>query len=135
MQNARHSEPVLTLARNDAMFLFVQSKQQFGSATEDAALIRPDVHQHNVRANPADTVPGNHKIVPGRAKTTQFALPRHYDGRNLSVWELNNHIPDKAQPPSVADTDDLFAMQIRELCRHSKTPFGESLCGSARGYE
>ena len=53
---------LLTQARNDVGF----SEHQFRSAAEHTAVVRFDIHQHDVRPDTANTAPGNHKIVPWR---------------------------------------------------------------------
>ena len=77
------------------------------------ALVRLSIHQNDIRADPADTVPGDHIIVPSAPKTEHPAGTGNGDGHKLPLRQLHTGIADKAQPLSVADTNNLFTVQVR----------------------
>ena len=80
-----------------------------------AALFRLDIYQNDVRSYPANAVPWDHKIVPGRPKPAQLAPAGDHNGADLPFWQLDDHIVDKPQPLATAHADDLLAVQIRKL--------------------
>ena len=81
----------------------------------NTAFIRFYVHQNNVRTDPADTVPGNNKVVPTTPKTEMPAGARDDNGGNSALRQFNFCVSNKTQPPSVAYTNDLFAVQVRKF--------------------
>ena len=81
----------------------------------NTAFIRFYVHQNNVRTDPADTVPGNNKVVPAAPKTEMPAGPRDDDGGNSALRQFDFGVGNKSQPPPVTQTDDLFAVQVRKF--------------------
>ena len=78
----------------------------------DPALIRFCIHQNDIRTDPADAIPGNHKVVPMSAKTKKPAGTGHDDRGDPSLRQLQAGIANKPQPPAVADADHLFVVQI-----------------------
>ena len=76
------------------------------------ALVRLGIHQHDIRSDPADAVPGDHIIIPPAPKPKHPARTRDGNGHQLSLRQLHTGIADKSQPPPIADADDLFAVQV-----------------------
>ena len=63
-----------------------------GFAAGDAALVRLDLHQDDIRTDAADAVPGNDKVVLPPKETKKAAGTRYYQGQDLPLWELDLHI-------------------------------------------
>ena len=84
--------------------------------------IRVNIHKYDVRAHPADTAPGDHIIVPPAQKSEIPTGSRYDDGHDPALWKLDPGIADKTQPPSVADADDLLAVQFPKPIDHTHTP-------------
>ena len=76
----------------------------------DAAFLWFNVHQNNIRPDSFDTVPGYKKVVPTPEHAKKAAGPRNDDAADFSLWHLDFCVTYKAQPASVADTNDFFAL-------------------------
>ena len=113
------------------------AEQQAVFLPGDPALIGLNIHQHDIRPDPADTVPGDHIIVLPAPKAKHLAPTRHDDGKDMSLGDLHLGIADKAQPPPVIDADHLFAVQ---LCKpdghaHSSPDFFTAYAPSKRNIQ
>ena len=112
---------LLAQARNDVDF----SEHEFWSSPVDPTVFRLDIHQHDVRTDPQDLPPGDDEIIPGRSQTSQLVPPGHYDGGDLTLGKLDEHVADEPQPPPIPYADDLLTVQVCKLCRHKTTPLGK----------
>ena len=86
------------------------------------ALIRLNIHQNNIRSDPAYTMPRDHIIIPAAHQPHELSRSRHHNGAHTPLRHFYPYIANISQPPPVTDADDLLAMQIRELHRHTSTP-------------
>ena len=87
-------------------------QQKTGSVPGYAAFFRFYVYQNDIRADPLHAAPGDHKVVPLSEKSEIPAGAGDDQGVDAALRQLDNCIADKAQPPPVVDTDDLFAVQV-----------------------
>ena len=101
-------------------FFLLKQKSPFGAG--DPALIGLDIHQNNVRSDPANTLPGDHKILPSAPQTQDAARAGDDNGNQLPVRQLYTGIAHEAQPPAVADADDLLTKKVCKLTTHTQPP-------------
>ena len=86
------------------------------------AVLRLGIHQHNIRADPADAVPGDHIIVPSAPKPEKPAGTGDDDGEDIPFRQFDPGIGDIPKPPPVCDTNHFFAVQVRKFRRHTQPP-------------
>ena len=103
----------------------------------DPAFVQFDVHQYDIRAYPANTIPRDQKVTASSHQPEKPAWPRNHDCNDVSLRQLHLHIRNKTQPFPVTDADHLFALQLRKSDRHTLPPQKEicfSLCPKNRKY-
>ena len=103
--------------------VFITLYKKWGFDSGDAAFLRLDIYQYNIRTDALDTVPGDHKIVPVPQNAEKPAGARNHNGADLPLRHFDFCIVNKAQPAPVADTNDLFAFEIVKAYGHIQHPF------------
>ena len=98
-------------------FAKIQEKSYFlwqktGPWPGNTASIRFYVYQNDIRTDPLDAIPGDHEVLSGAPKTEKAAFSRHHDGADSPLRQLHHRVCDEPQTPTVADADDLLAVQI-----------------------
>ena len=89
------------------------------------AFIGLRIHQYDIRPDAADAAPGDHKILPPAPQSEKAAGAGDDDGNDIPLRHLHPHVGDEPQPPPVTDADDLLALQLRKLNRHTlPLPYG-----------
>ena len=95
--------------------LFLVSKWQEAFAPGDAAILRFDVNQDNIRADAADAFPGDQIILPGRADPKGPAPPGYDYRRNTPLRQTETGVSDKPQSPPIPDADHFLAVKLRKF--------------------
>ena len=98
---------------------FLKGKQP--SSPGDAAFLRLDIYQYNIRADPTDTPPGDQVILPGRADPKHATPSRHDHCGDVAAGQFDPGVGDKAQPPTIPDADHFFAIKLRKFT-HNISP-------------
>ena len=89
----------------------------------DPALFGTALHQNDVRADPLDAIPGDHKIVLAAPEAQKTAGAGDNDGEDFTFRKLDAGVADISQPPPITNTDDLFAVQIRKFGTHAQPSY------------
>ena len=96
------------------LHFFPLSEQPVLPSPGHPAIIRLDVHQNDVRTDPADAVPGDAKVLLFAHQTEKTAGAGDDNSADLPIGHLHHHIGNKPQPSAVVDTDDFLALQRQE---------------------
>ena len=80
-----------------------------------ATFLRFYIHKDNVRADATDTVPGNYVVLPPSPQAQQLTGTGDDHGAKLSLRQFDPGITDKPQPPSIPNTNNLLAVQLRKF--------------------
>ena len=102
-----------------------------------AAVFAFDLYKDDIRTNAPDTAPWDDIFVAATQNAQMPGISGYHNGANIALRHLNLYITDKTQTPAVADTDHLFALQIRKFHTHTSPPymhFWNSLCIGMKGY-
>ena len=92
------------------------------------------LYQDDIRANAADTVPGNPQIFLPANQSQNLARPWDKNGVNISLRDLHLDIFNKPQPPPVTDADHFFTLQLCQTNAHT-SPLLISKAYASRGGE
>ena len=80
------------------------------------------VDEDDIVPEPLHAVPRDAEILPPAEQAEEAAGAEHDEGLDLSLRDLQLQIPHEAQPPPVADIDDLLAPQVRKSFHHAVPP-------------
>ena len=98
----------------EILHFFTSSKEPILPSTGHTAILRFDIHQNDVRADPADAVPGDAKVLLPAHQAEKTAGTGDDDGADLSFRQFYYHIRNKPQSSAVIDTDDFLTLQLRK---------------------
>ena len=76
----------------------------------DPALVGFALHQNDVRADAADAAPGNDEFVLPSHQPPDLAGAGDDQRQYAAVRHIDLNIRNKAQPPPIADADNLLAV-------------------------